>query len=340
MVGLHEVFFHHPVIGVDIGQYTIKMVQIIAKRKGKYEIHAWAGSRNQSHNLEYLVEDIKKVYQQGHFKGQKAVICLPQEELLFDYVTLPPTSEEELSHRVEWEAKIKFPFLAKKGNFDFKVCGERTLVVASETPVLPLKKLIDRAGLDVVAVEGACFAWLRAWDFVMIHKSMKHLPYRIIVDIGWKQNRLLLAEYDQPLLFRSMNLGGESLTNALIDVHQLDWDQAEAKKCGGHFFCNEEPFKGWINRLINDIRCFMEEGKKKYPGMNDCSILLLGGGANLMGLPEALQIALDMPVEKSSAIVKDYRWGMENEREEIEKILPLFAESLGLALREVEGDEN
>lgn len=340
MLGLHDVFFHQPVIGLDIGQHMIKMVQIVAKRKGKYEIHAWAGSRNQSHNLQYLVQDIKKVYQQGHFRGQKVVICLPQEELLFDYVTLPPTSEEELSHMVEWEAKKIFPFLAVKGQFDFKVCGERTLVIASKTPVLPLQQLIRQAGLDLVAVDGACFAWLRAWDLVMIHKSSKYSSYRIIVDIGWQKSRLLLAEYDQPLLFRNINLGGESLTNALIDVHQLAWDQAEAKKCGGHFFCNEEPFKGWINCLISDIRCFIEEAEKKYTGINNCAVLLLGGGANLMGLPEALQIALDIPVEKYYALQKDYLWEMENEREEIDKIPPLFAESLGLALREVEGDEN
>jgi type IV pilus assembly protein PilM len=136
---------------------------------------------------------------------------------------------------------------------------------------------------------------------------------RVFLDVGHQRSQLCIVRGTETVFARTINHGGEELTQALITAsgNQWTWTQAEQTKhtpSHGMVPSHTHPAATTAQRqvgqvlvdalapLVRDLRQTLASfrAQNKTPVT---MILLAGGGSRLQGLPEFLQEELDVPTK-------------------------------------------
>jgi len=254
-------------------------------------------------------------------EGAKNIGDNPVKTISQEKNTVPVVSEKNE------ELKARRPLVKKN--------EEIFLTAAPKELVQRYFSVIDRLNLNLVALEVESFPLSRS----LLGNSKEPA---LLIDIGDLATNFSIVDNGYLRINQSADIGGASLTKALVSKFGISYEAAETRKIAYGLNSENEgegtasilkpAVKDIIDRSVNLKRIF-ERKSNKIVGR----VVLIGGGANLKGLAAFWQETSGMPTEVGNP------WkGVRVPPVLNNKLIangPSFAVAVGLALRELEQSE-
>lgn len=201
------------------------------------------------------------------------------------------------------------------------------------------KKVVERyirifraAELELISLETESFAIERSL-------SGNDPTPTMVVDIGAVSTNISIIETGIPVLTRSIDVGGTTLTKSIMSSLNVDLSRAEQFKRDIGFSSLgpgslPETIKSSINPIINEIKYSLDIYSAQDPKQNKIEkIILTGGSSFLPELPSYLNKILDIKViigDPWDRIVYPLEL-----KPALTEIGPRFSVAVGLAMREI-----
>jgi type IV pilus assembly protein PilM len=349
-MGLFSANDNNLFLGVDIGDSSLKMVELRKKNKKIY-LSNYAFSENvkginftKIEDTNYLAQAILKVKAEAGIKARRVTASLPTFSVFSSVINLPTTSKKDMDAVVAEEAKKVIPLPPEEMILDWKLVPDSSSGNAKESGRVFLtgspKKLV-RHYIDIFRLAKLELASLETETFSLVRALMGNdLSTVMIVEIGANSTDLSIVQESIPVLNRSLEVCGSTVTAALSEKLGLNFSQAEQFKfdlsASLSDGAKEELPQLIIKTLapvIHEIEYMRDFFQKNSNGRKIEKIILSGGGALLMNLADYLSQHLNVQV-----IVGDpfHRVSYPQEMKSIiDEVGPKLAVAVGLALREI-----
>lgn len=361
-------------IGIDIGSHSIKMVQIVTARNGYALVRAGSTLTPPDAVKQGIVEDrfavaeaIRTLLQDLGIANSLAVAALSGPTVVVRQVQLPAMPEHQLRKSIYWEARNYISFPVEDSLLEFQILGTHTadgipqmdvmMVAAPRDLVDSRVAALEQAGVEPIAVELEPFALIRgAIDLPM--GLMGTTDTIALVEIGASYTHISIIAAGSFSLTRSVTIAGNSFTDAIMKVLNVDRVQAEQIKEHEVEVVSDESHRALLSpvgqeasraiestleELVREIRrsfAFYDYQQGPGGGGGDrrsagsvSRIILSGGSAKLGGIPSFLEEQLGIQVE----LIDLFGHGLvqlPDDSDELHSQMPLLATAYGLALRE------
>jgi len=335
-------------LGIDIGDSSLKMVELRKKGKQIY-LSNYAFSENVSgvnftkiDDINYLAQAILKVKAEANIKARRVTASLPTFSVFSSIINLPPTDKKNMDAAVAEEAKKVIPLPVEEMILDWKMVpgtqqdkeGARVFLTGSP------KKLVRRY-IEIFRLAKLELASLETETFSLVRGLMGNDPSTVmIVEIGANSTDLSVVQESIPVLNRSLEICGGTVTAALAEKLGLSFNQAEQFKfdlSASLSDSSKEELPQLIVKalapVIHEIEYMREFFQSNGGGRKIEKVILSGGGALLMNLADYLSHRLNLQViigDPFSRII--YPAEM---KPIIAEVGPKLAVAAGLALREI-----
>ena len=365
-------------LGVDISSTNIKAVELRNERGrarlityGFVEQSTDLVKASSEEMKKQVISLLQAVLEKAKTTTKKTVAALPNYSVFSSIMSLPQMSQKDLTQAVQWEAKKIVPLPIDEMIIDWKVLPEGSRPPAPppfQSPSAPKasvppegdaapsprleekqgnarilltaapKNLVERyvglfkaAGLELTGLETESFALERS----LVGNDPNPI---MIVDIGALTSNIIVAEKGIPLLNRSVDVGGASITKMIAGSLGVDTMRAEQFKRDIGFTSQGDggilkTIESSINPIINELKyCF--DLYRSQEGIGHVSkIILTGGSAFLPGLSDYLSRLLSIKVFVGDPWARViYPTEL---RPALEELGPRFSVAIGLAMREI-----
>lgn len=348
-------------LGIDIGTSSIKAVEI-SNTGGRPKLETFGYiersfdiiKSDNPQNQVALATLLKQLLKQSRVSTQKVVAALPSFAVFTSIISLPTMSEKDLLAAIRWEAKKFVPMPLEDMILDWRILKNQgfaskdavgkmnaskgkghdlkiLLTAAPKTLVRRYLAVCKAADLQLVSLETEAFALERS----LIGNDPSPV---LLIDIGASATDMSVIASGIPILNRSIDVGGDALTRAIMNSLSIDHARAEQFKRDfgmAHTNANDQiprTLEFVIGSIINEVKYCLNlyQGQEPKPVEK---IVLAGGSAFLASLPEYLTRVLNLKV-----IIGD-PWARVSYPAEmqpmLQEIAPRFAVAIGLAMREI-----
>jgi type IV pilus assembly protein PilM len=339
-------------IGIDIGNGSIKMAEVVEqsgkpvlKRMGIVDMPAGSIEGGNIADESLLADTLQRMASQNGFSGAKVAASVGGRSLFIREVVFPRMSENEMRQAIRWDFDRYVPFSPDQLYFDFWVIGQGAselqvkvlLVAVPKELVDSLVRVLKKAGLKPVAVDIEPLA---------IHRTLPDATDCMLIDCGSAVSQVTLFQNHSPVFTRSIPIGGNQFTEALMESLQVGKTEAEIIKQKAETMpaselaaIRREEMQEHLDKvffeLAGEVRRTLEYYQVQNRSVSISKVFITGGGAKTESLPEKLSRILEMPV-----ILHDPLASMELSasfnRQYIKKVGPRMAVAAGLALRRIE----
>ncbi len=331
--------------GLDIGSTQLRLVQL-KKTAGNPALVTYgsvdlpsgmAASDSQTH-LETLSRLINQLVRDTRANTNNVVVGLPASSLFTSIITTPKLTGAELEKGIRFQADQYIPMAIDQVKLDWSVVGpgksdkeqEVLLVAASNLATEKYSTLLEKAGLEIVALEANATAAMRS----LVRDGQEAV---VILDIGDLASDLTIVYNQNPYLVRSIAVGGGTLVKAV--AQSLKLDQAQAQQFAYRFGLTTAKLEGEVLKAIkpsvDSLVSEVDKSRKfflgRYPGVKLDKVIITGGTTKLPELPTYLANALGLPVELGNAWV-----GVSypsNQEDALMEVSDQYAVAVGLAQR-------
>jgi len=298
--------------GLDIGTYSIKIVQLEKKRDGHRLVAFGSGpstgkgllSESEA-DLTALATVIKKIHREAKIKTRHVVAALPQDQVFTRTVVTPKLSEEELRSALKWEAEQFIPIPLAEVTIAHQVVGrvkeakkekQRVLLVAAPNRLIEkMTTVLEAADLTPISLET---------EIIAIARSL--VPPNggpvLVADLGARATDAAIVEKNLVTFVQSIGAAGETLTRAMETQLGLGASQAEAykkaygadpQKLEGRLLKVIEPVLAKIiGEIEKTIQFFQSQSGKKVT-----RVILTGGTAALPDIASLLTKKLNLEIQ-------------------------------------------
>ena len=352
-----------PVVGLDIGSHTIKLVEL-SLHKDKYRMdkfgiaplprEAVVDGAIMEHAQ--VVDVIKELFKSKKVTTKNVAISMSGPSVVVKILHVPLMTEDELEEQIALEAEQYVPFDLDEVNLDFHILREdevdaegepqmAVLLVAAKIDILEARTaVVKEAGLNPVVMDVDVFAIENMYG---INYDVSPEEITALVNVGASYVNINVLADGASAFTRDVLIGGNRYIEALKQELSLSDEDAEATMKGSpKWIPVGEVQPGAADRILESMnvevttevtRSFdffrsamvseeMEEIKK---------VVLSGGGAQIVGLAQMLSSQLGIEVEfadpfrRIDLVDKDYT------PEALAELAPLAAIGVGLATRRV-----
>lgn len=305
------------VIGLDIGSYSLKLVDMKGSLRGGKELVGIVSEYNPTGKflptdeteVQKLAVTLKKVVSENKMKGKPVFACLPENVAYTSIISMPNLSDAELSSSIHWEAEQHIPVPLEEVNLEYEILkrpkknevGEKmkVLLVAARRDVIDAYvNVLELAGLEVVGMETVVLGMYRA-----LRQNFLDDAALMVVHIGALTTDLLIVHKGEMVLSYSIQTGGLSLTRAVEKQLELPPNQAEEYKRAYGLNPAElegrvrQSLSGVMNIIISEIRKAMQYYQTSHTLSPIRTMWLSGGSAYLPGLSTYLTEAFSYEVD-------------------------------------------
>lgn len=359
-------------LGIDIGTGSIKIVELenVGGRPrlvtyGLVEVATNLAHDDAQSALEKTANILKDLLKRAHARSGAAIAALPNFSVFSSVISLPSLGQKEMAEAVQWEAKKFVPMPIENVVLDWKVLDapaaagatppaedkEKTVPAPASpdaekkmTKILLTaapKHLVGRyvsisklAGLTLLSLETESFALARS----LVGNDSAPV---LVADVGSLTTDLTVVEGGVPVLLRSIDVGGQTVTRAIADSLGIDPERAEQFKRdvgmgpavgGGDAGVGQiisQAFAAVINEMKYSLSLYQGQGSRKIE-----KILVTGGSAWLPSLPDFLGQSLGIKAYVANP------WARLSYPKDLTEVLdalsPRMAVAVGLAMREIE----
>ncbi|MFA6526023.1 MAG: pilus assembly protein PilM [Candidatus Buchananbacteria bacterium] len=363
-------------LGVDIGSSSIKVAEL-SNFKGRPRLSTYGFTeKSPAHISETgLISDsneaaeiLKDILKKSKTSSTKAVAALPNFSVFTSILTLSALNKKDLAAAISWEAKKIIPLPLEEIILDWKIIEEfetteggeqesgidksvmqdaspfkkifskpkknvRILLTgASKNLIKKYVEIFQKAGLSLLSLETESFALIRS----LLGNDKSTV---MIIDMGASTSSLTVVSNGVPLLTRSLELGGQSITKAISAALNVNMDRAEQFKQDLSLDMEtsenslpqtvERSFSPILNEIKYTINLFNDNNTKKIEK------LILTGGTALIGhlpgyLSDKFNINCNIGDPFSRVIFPT------DLKPVLDRVGSRFSVAVGLAMREIE----
>ena len=329
-------------LGVDIGASSIKAVQI-KNENGRarlvtygYSEHDTTVEGNILDNPVAAGKELMELCKEAGITTKQVITGLPMSSVFSTLLTTSDLPNKELEKQISEKVKKLAPIPENDIVLDWKKVGEPVEKSVRVSVTAASRKMIDKyvqifkvAGLQLLSLETEAFAVIRA----LLGKDKSPT---IIVDIGSVKTNVLVVKEGVPLIHRTVKAGGNDVGKYLAEKMKVSLAEAEEIKKNLSIYRVDglEPIlEGLVSPIINEVKYCQGLYGEQYNTNKIEKIVLTGGSAPIIGVPEALQTALGLRI-----FIGD-PWARviypDELRPVLDKIGSRFAVAVGLAMREI-----
>ena len=342
-----------PLIGLDIGSSSVKLVELTQSLGGTLRLERYAIEQlprgavvdGNIDKIDVVAEAVRRAYRRAECRVKNVAMALPSSAVITKRIALPANlNEEELEVQVESEANQYIPFALDEVSLDFQVLGPvlnspeevEVLIAASrKEKVEDRLAVVQEAGLKPVVVDVESYAMRSA-----LGRLIGQLPNRgegqviAVFYIGANTTGVTVILDGEAVYEREQPFGGQQLTSDIARAYGIPAEEAEAKKRSGDLPANfeAEVLRPFIETASTEITRALQFFFTSTPFTRVDQLMLCGGSSVLTGLPEALMERAQVP----TSVISPFK-GMEISPNVREKQLRLDAPALltpcGLAMR-------
>lgn len=283
------------ICGLDIGSAGIKAVQVTTGFKG-YQItgsvHIDVAEAGGMENA------LAALFENEQLRSGIYITSLPAGEFSFRGVRLPFTDRKKIQQTLTYEMEQLLPFPIDEMLVDFVIRDQHghsdilAAAVAKDTVEERVKLLeAHRVEASIIEVDAVPVALRR------IETGDTGGTF-IVLDIGAATTGAILCSEGRIRQIRSFSFGGRSLTEAAARVLEIDFDDAERRKCRNDLGPAEEEVRATCRNFFGQVRNMLTFLQMRGELENDLTeIVLTGGGALSSILQDELRRFFDVPVE-------------------------------------------
>lgn len=342
-----------PLIGLDIGSSSVKIVELSQALGGGVRLERYAieplprGAVVDGNidKIEVVAEAVKRAWRRAGCKIKSVSMALPASAVITKRIALPANlREEELEMQVESEANQYIPFALDEVSLDFQVLGPipnapddvEVLIAASRKEKVEDRMAVAQAaGLKPVVVDVESYAMRSA-----LERLIGQLPNGgdglviAVFYVGANTTSVTVMHDGEAIYEREQPFGGQQLTGDIARTYGIPAEEAELKKRSGDLPANyeNEVLRPFIDTAATEITRALQFFFTSTPYTRVDQIMLSGGSAVLTGLPDALMERAQVP----TSVISPFK-GMEISAAVRDKQLRLDAPALltpcGLAMR-------
>lgn len=337
---------------MDIGASGIKIVEL-RKEGAEVQLSSYGVgelkdslvSSNWQNEVYRIARMLKEVYGKAGMSSKDAVAALPTYSVFSSIITLSNVDLKDIESAVKWEAKKVIPLPLEEMVIDWveikdeaavKASGGKNLkVLLTGAPRTLIEKYIaifSEAEFNLISLETETLSLIRS----LAGNDKSTLA---IAEIGSGTTDIFIAEKGIPVLSRSLDAGGLSITKALSESLNVNLDRAEQFKfdLGVSSLESDESsipkiIVDSITPIVNEIKYTLKLYQSKNGGSPE-KIILSGGSALLVNFTNYLSKVLDCKV-----IIGD-PWSRINCPVDLipklKELGPRLAVAAGLAMREM-----
>lgn len=313
-------------IGVDIGQYSVKVAEIEITNTGiklnRYQSHPLSLDPTKDKEIEIL-DILRSLAQEYDPSYSKFVLGLPQNEVVVRQMIFPFKERHKILKSLPFELEDDIPFSHEDAIFNARVnryIGSTADISAVACPNTIIEKAIQLSqdcqfSLDILSVNAFGLSNL----FVNWQESPPNLPLtesseiaqpvEIVIDLGHKNTNLLVLKDKQVLEVRGFDWGGldlakalannksQHLTEAIRDLERHDKLLITNDDATQEQVKDSDLLKLEIDNFAKSLRLTLIELKSLH-NINYVKGLLTGGLSQLKNLAPYLTQKLEIPFGK------------------------------------------
>lgn len=316
----------HTRIGLDISTSCVRAAQISVRdgvfqldRFGQMPLPIGAVVEGEVRDPQLVGTAIKHLWKQGKFKGKDVSIGISSQRVVVRLMDLPYVAPEDRRKSLPMMVGEQVPMPVDEAVLDFVPLGQGTggegntptthglLVAAAEDAILRAIQAAEIGGLKVIDVDLTPFALVRA--LVRADPLGMSTETEAVVDIGATTTNLVVHVNGIPQFVRILMMGGQNVTERLIEQLGVNLPTAESLKRENSLSDSDATpdspvgiMGDVIGQLIDEIRGSLDYYLATSSIDRIDRIVLTGGGSLVPGFEERLETATGLPVRRGMAL--------------------------------------
>lgn len=344
-----------PIFGLDIGYKEAKFVQVRATKSGYKMLGMGAavladgmvidGMIAEPEDLAHLISSSLHQPARGKINARAVVVGLPQAHLFSRIITIPAVAEDKLADAVLWEAQQYIPMPVNDLYTDHQIVERRRdeagsirefevlLVAAPRSIVDTYLKFCELAHLVPRSMEMSLMANIRA-----LRPMVEKQTATLIIDAGSLATDMAIVT-DTIRVTTTVNIGGESFTNAIATKLKVTFHEAEEMKIKfGITQSDLQPkiqaaLDGYMKSILQEITKLIKYYEERSKGTTQAKvkrIMMTGGNSRMPGFAHMISKSTNLPVDISAGWDRQRTTGVDG----VPKNLgPIYNTAFGLACR-------
>lgn len=307
------------VVGVDIGSASVRAVEVHGFDGPRPQIVRYAEvalplnstRRGEVVEVSTVGTALRRLWANGGFKTKDVVLGMGGSRVFARDLSVPRASMVQIRESLPFIVQELLPVPVADTLLDFYPIAEEGGESGPQVSGLLVAALKDAVNANVAAAIGAGLRPVQV-DLIPFAMTRAIAPLRtargrdVLVSIGANSTNVVVAADGVPHFVRILTNGGDDITRAIATRMQWAPDQAEqAKRAVGMGSAltraEDRPVLEIIYEVVGEllagIRSTISYYTTAHPAEPPRRILLSGGGAQLAGLPNALQELAGLPVE-------------------------------------------
>ena len=326
-----------PPVGLDIGTDYIRAAQLkpsgsgfVVTAYGSVGVPFGAVVEGEIVDPEAVAGALKELWKHSGLRVKDTAIGVSNQKVVVRLIDLPYMERDELAGAIQYQAQDYIPIPIEEAIIDFQIIGdymtpsdehmmEVLLVAAQRDMIGAAVAAVEGAGLKLAQVDVTAFALVRSllgtnpsWFADEVENAGEALG---IVHISSGLTNIAVVERGIPRFTRVSSLAGNQFTQAIANVLNLTFDEAEELKnraglpsieggqmpdIGGEpqaVQAAQEALEREANKFIAEVRRSLDYYLTQATQVRTIKrIYLTGSGAGLRNLPAYLERGLQTQV--------------------------------------------
>lgn len=339
------------VVALDIGSYSIKLVELKETKKGYRLVNIGEAPLPPEAIVDGALMDsgaitltITNLIANTKTKTRDVVTSISGHSVIIKKISLPTMTEDELADSIQWEAEQYIPFDIADVNLDFAILGaspsdpnqmDVLLVAAKKETIDDYTAVLFESGLNPVVIDVDVFA---IQNMLELNYPLDEEEVVAIANIGAELTNVNVIRGGISLFTRDIASGGGLYNEEIQKRFGVGYEDADAAKLGGEVEGVDGDELETILRdvsesLVAEIARTIDFFMTTNPEDKVARTFICGGGARVAGIDKTLAERLGMPVEVANPFnviaFKEKRF----DPDYIAEVAPSFGVAVGLAIR-------
>ena len=340
-------------VGVNIGTTSVRAAEISVHsgslrldRFGQVPLPVGAVLDGEVIDTQAVATALRQLWKSAKFGSRKVILGVSNQRVLVRQVELPVMPDGERRSSLRFQVADLVPMGIDESVLDFIPMQEidkggspvhrGLLVAASQDTVLGAIAAATSAGLETVQVDLTPFAVLRS--VAVDGREGRSAMAEAVVDIGARVTNIVVHENGVPHFVRVLMMGGDTVTEALVEKAGLSAAEASAVVRNPHGATRVDPLvvervlAQSINSLVDEVRTSVDYFLASGSGSRLSRLVLTGGGSRLPQVAERLAAGVRAPVVQGTPFASLDTSRTPLTEEQLSFVEPMASVPVGLAM--------
>ena len=348
-------------VGVDIGSYAIKVVEIEQNKKGRFlknfgiiGLPRHAIREGDIVEQEAVAEALKKLFNNLKIRNQNVAVALSGYPVMAKRISLPNSKREEIEATIHNQAEQYIPFDINDVNLDFDILDKEEtlsegedeneeksldvmLVAAKKDVINAYVNLLVAADLNPGVLDVDVFALQNAAELIITDEKEGYA----IVNVGAEELGINTVVNGTSLFSRDSSFGGTQITELIMSHFDVDFEMAEEIKLGA---VQDRPWdqkleasvSGVVSDWAQEIKRALDFVDTTYSDKTIGKIFVCGGSCRIKGFQKYLEAHTGLPVVELNPFTSLIPNQDLFDEEYLNHMAPQACVAMGLALRSID----